>query len=554
MKRAETRLPRTRPVKRIPPLLLCPLLFSLPVLISCEDEAPVIRSLDPAIGMLGELLSIEGERFGGERGESYVTIAGIAPTASSYVEWGDTLIRLRLPEFGDSGLVRVHTGAGRSNALLFSNRATMPAPVEGEDFGIGPRISSIEPGAAQVGSLVSIFGSGFGNSREQSGVFFAWDAESAPGTPAENRSPGFVEVVEGELGYDLWTDREIRVRVPDGAVSGNAEIRTARGVSRPVFFEVSGRPGTKTFKNRRSYTFSYSVQVQAQEAAAPNTLYLWIPRPAVSASQRNPELLSRSAESFVENYRGTSLFRLVDLEADSTVTVDQTWVVEVYAQETNLRYQQIKQDTSSPIHAAYTRAEALIPAGDGRILDLAEKICGRERNPYLKARRIYEWLVAEADIGSPESAGVLEALERGSFDSYTASLLFCSLARAAGVPAVPVSGVLVSRGETVRHCWAEFWIDGFGWTPLDIALGAASAPPGFTLREDAKSWYFGNLDNQRIAFSRGENALAQMDPRGRTVARNREYALQNLWEEAVGGLKSYSSLWGDVTITGIYAR
>jgi transglutaminase-like putative cysteine protease len=553
----ETYLLHKQPFKRIFSVLIFSLVaLFLAALSSCEKKLPVINSLDPSIGMLGELLTIRGEYFGGEQGESYVSIAGIAPTASSYVQWEDDIIMLRLPEFGDSGLVRVHVGGKKSNALLFSNRATIPALVEGEDFGIGPRISSIEPASAQVGSLVSIIGSGFGNFREQSGVFFSWDAESAPGTPAENRSPGSIEVFEGDLGYDLWTDREIRVRVPDGAVSGNLEIRTLRGASRPVFFEVSGKPGTKTFKNKRSYTFSYSVQVQVREAAVPNTLYLWIPRPVLSASQRNPELLSRGMESFVENYRGTNLFRLVDLGANSTVTVDQTWLVEVYTQETNLRYQQISQDTSSPIYATYTRADDLIPADDQRIRALADRICGRERNPYLKARRIYEWLVKETDISLSGNGtdGVLDTLEHLRFDSRTASLLFCSLARSAGLPAVPVSGVLVNQGETLRHCWAEFWIDGFGWVPLDPLLGAGAAPAGFTLREDAESWYFGNLDNQRIAFSRGQNLLSQMDPRGRTVTRNREYALQNLWEEAVGGLKSYSSLWGDVTITGIYAR
>jgi transglutaminase-like putative cysteine protease len=533
----------------LPCLLLC-------LLFSCEKKIPLIHSLDPSIGMLGELLNIQGEFFGEERGESYVSIAGIAPTGSSYVHWEDTRITLRLPEFGDSGLVRVHVGNERSNALLFSNRATMPAPVEGEGFGIGPRVGAIEPASAPIGALVSIVGSGFGSSREQSGVFFSWDEEAVPGTPAENRSPGFIGVLEADLGYDLWTDREIRVRVPDGAVSGNVEIQTLRGNSQPIFFEVSGKPGTKTFRNKRSYTFSYPVQVRIQDASVPNTLYLWVPRPAVSASQRNPELLSRNVESFVEDHRGTNLFRLVDLAAGSTVALDQIWLVEVYAQETNLRYQQIRQDTSSPIYVANTQATALIPADDRRIAVLGERIYGRERNPYLKAQRIYEWLVNGGNIalsgGGMEDGGVLEALEQGSFDSYTASLLFCALARAGGVPAIPVSGVLIGRGQTLKHYWAEFWIDGFGWVPLDPALGAGAAPEDFDLRENAKTWYFGNLDNQRIAFSRGQNPLSPMDPRGRTVVRSRE--LQNLWEEAVGGLRSYSSLWGDVTITGTYAH
>jgi transglutaminase-like putative cysteine protease len=531
-----------------------PVFFVMVVFFSCKTKEPVIHSLDPPIGMLGETLNIRGENFGHEQGESFVSLAGTAPTGSSYLRWEDDLITLRINEFGESGMVRVHVGDKKSNALLFSNRATMPEQVNEGDIGLGPLISSITSPSARVGSLALITGSGFGSSRERSGVFFSWDAETVPGTPAETWSPAFIEVSESDYGYEFWSEREIRVRIPDGAVSGTVEIRTPRGVSRPVFFEVSGKPGIKTFRNKRSYSFSYSVDVRVLEAVSPNLLYLWAPRPAVSASQRNPELLSRNMESFVENYRGTDLFQLANLASNSTAEIRQTWLVEVYAQETNLRYQNIVQDTSSPVHSAYTRATALLPAGDERIGALAAKICGRERNPYLKARMIYDWLLKEGNIlpgaeGAPE--GALDALEQRRADPYSAVLLFCSLARSAGVPSIPVSGVLVNQNETLKHYWAEFWIDGFGWIPLDPALGAGAAPEGFKAREDG-AWYFGNLDNRRIAFSRGETILSRMDPRGRTASRSRE--LQNIWEEAVGGLESYSSLWGDVAITGVYAR
>jgi transglutaminase-like putative cysteine protease len=531
-------------------------LLVVPAFFSCAKEQPRILSLSPPIGMMGELLVIEGENFGDERGESYVSIAGITPTGSSYTSWNNSRITVKLPEFGDSGLVRVHVGDQRSNGLLFSNRATMPAPVQGEDFGMGPRIISVSPASGQIGSLVSITGSGFGSSREQSGVFFSWNAESLPGVPAEARSPDAVEVFENDFGYDLWSEREIRVRIPDGAVSGNLDIRTPRGNSPPVFFEVSGKPGTKTFRDKRSYTFSYTVNVQVQRAEIPNTLYLWVPRPAVSASQRNLTLLSRNVAPFVENHRGTNLYQLINLGGESTGEISQNWLAEVYAQETSIRSQNIREETSSPIHTAYTQATALIPADEGSVKSLGAVICGRERNPYLKAKLIYEWLLKEGNIAlrpaPPE--GVIAALEDHEADPYTGALIFCALARSAGIPAIPVSGVLVARANTFKHYWAEFWIDGFGWVPLDPALGAGAAPADFNLREDAAAWYFGNLDNQRIAFSRGQIQLSQMDPRGRTVSRNREYSLQNLWEEAVGGLESYSSLWNDITITGTYAQ
>ncbi|GHV62240.1 hypothetical protein AGMMS49587_08520 [Spirochaetia bacterium] len=525
------------------------------ILSSCKEQIPQINSLNPRIGMMGELLTIRGEHFGNEKDESFVTIAGIPPTSSSYIEWQDNLIRIRVPEFGDSGLIRVHAGGRASNALLFSNRAALPAPVSGTDVGIGPQIASVSPQSGQIGSLVTITGNGFGSSREGCGVYFSWDAEPTPASPAEERSPGTVEVFEDEAGYELWSEREIRVRVPDGAVSGNLEVRTLRGNSRPVFFDVSAKPGTKTFRDKRSYTLAFGVDIQVQNAAGPNTLYLWAPRPAASASQRNTELLSRSMEPFVENYRGTTLFQLTNLSPNTTVGISMSYKVEVYTQETSIKPQSIRQESVSPM-VSFTLPSAIIPSGDEQIKTLANTITGKERNPYIKAQGIYEWLIREVNIQNAGlTGGAIEALGEKKADPYRASLLFCSLARAAGIPAIPVSGVLVNRFRTAsRHYWAEFWIDGFGWVPLDPALGAGAAPEGFSLRENPQGWYFGNLDNQRIAFSRDLSTLSQMDPRGRPAVRDRSYALQNLWEEAVGGLESYSSLWGDITITGAYAE
>jgi transglutaminase-like putative cysteine protease len=261
-------------------------------------------------------------------------------------------------------------------------------------------------------------------------------------------------------------------------------------------------------------------------------------------------------EPFVENYRGTTLFQLTNLDAVNTAGISMSYTVEVYTQETAVSPQSIRQESPSPMASLFTLPSDLIPSEDERIKNLADTLIGREQNPYIKAQKIYEWLIRDGMIqDTPLTGGAIEALEKNKADSYQAGLLFCSLARAAGIPAIPVAGVLINRNRgTSRHYWAEFWIDGFGWVPLDPALGAGAAPGGFSLREDSPGWYFGNLDNQRITFSRGLTRLSQMESRGRLAVRDRSYALQNLWEEAAGGLESYSSLWGDITITGVYAQ
>jgi transglutaminase-like putative cysteine protease len=432
----------------------------------------------------------------------------------------------------------------------------MPQVSRDADLGIGPKILSVDPVSGQIGSLITILGSGFGSSRDGSGVFFSWDAENSPTAPAEASRPESVETADIEFGYELWNEREIRVRVPDGAISGNLTVSTPRGTSLPVFFDITGKPGTKVYKDKRSYAISYTVDIRVQEASGPNTLYLWLPRPVNSASQRNIQSLSRSMDPFIDNYRGASLFQLNNLTANTNTGITLSYLVEVYSIETGVRSQSIRQSGRSTISTAYTLPSSLIPSDDPQVKAAAAAIIGREQNPYVKAQKLYEWLITEGGIQRPPlQGGVLEALERKQADPYMAALLFCTLARAAGIPALPVAGILIDRNRTTsRHYWAEFWIDGFGWIPLDPALGAGAAPPSFTVRPDRADYYFGNLDNQRVSFSRGQTLLSQMDSQGRVAVRDRDYALQTLWEEAVGGLESYSSLWGDVTINGVYVQ
>jgi transglutaminase-like putative cysteine protease len=495
--------------------------------------------------MPGEILIIDGKNFGEVQDKSYVTIAQIFPTMSSYIEWTDTKIALRLPEFGESALIYIQRGDKKSNPVLISNRATLPQPMPWSDGDQKPRILSIEPASAVIGALIIIQGSNFGSSRDTSGVFFTRDEPSS----LSNTSPAWMEVFDADFGYELWSDREIQVRVPDGAVRGNLEIRTPRGNSEPFFFEIIDKPGTKIFKEKQVYTLSYTVGIRTREAPVPNALYLWFPRPVLSSSQSPVQLLSWTRMPFMENYRGTVLFKFNDLSPYTAMETTLSFRLEIYAVSTSVRESLIKESGTFPVETVYTLPGPLIPSDHTLIKSHTNTIIGRERNPYLKARKIYDWLITQGGIRSePVSGGVLEALDRKRTDPYGAALFFCAMARAGGIPALPISGVLIGRTqEVIRHYWAEFWIDGFGWIPLDPALGAGALPADYALEQNPAAYYFGNMDNRHIAFSRGERVLSQMEVRGKTVVRERDFALQNIWEESLGDI-DYDSQWGDVVI------
>ncbi|MDR2343795.1 MAG: IPT/TIG domain-containing protein [Spirochaetaceae bacterium] len=538
---------------------------------ACGVETPRILMIDPRFAVTGQNLTIMGESFGDEQGESFVTIGGVRPTMSSFLEWSDNKIVLRIPDFGETGLIYVHRRNHRSNPVLISTLSSMPEFPKSQ-VSYAPVITQVRPASASIGELVVIQGSGFGSRRDGGAVLFSWAAERQPYTPAEVSTAQLIEA-RGPTGvYEAWSEHEIRVRVSDGATSGIVQVSVPPEKSNAVPFEVGAKPGVKTIKDKRTYSISYSVDVWAGNAVPPNSIYLWCSFPASTASQVNKETLPGSSKPFVGDYRGVSLYRLNDLKSGDNRQVSVSYLVDVYGVETRVLPELVKPYVDSPVLRTWTLPSSFVPSNDVAVKEMAAAFTGKERNPYLKAYSIYRGFLKEFTVTAGITGdSVRQAITKKTTDPYTAAMLYCALCRAAGIPAIPVSGVLCSGiGGAQPHYWVEFWIDEFGWIPVDPALGAgAFADPGadpgapsvpsqpgesFRPRDNYERFYFGNMDNQHLAFSFGETILSQIDARGRTASGKPNYALQNIREEASGGIEAYSSHWSDINVIGVYSN
>lgn len=522
-----------------------------------ERARPVISALDPSIGEPGGIVRVVGRNFGAERGESRVEIAGVSPTASSYLSWSDSLVELRVPVTVSSGLVYVRTKSGRSRPRLFMNRERLPLRPQGVLASkSGPAIEGLSASQGVVGSLLSISGLNFGANRGEGRVEFAWAGDSGFSNPGPEEVSAFVPAEELSLAYESWTDKEIRVRVPDGAATGGVRVVTEKGASDAVFFRVDGGPGTKFLHDRRTYAVSYFVSLTKVKASGENELYLWIPRPAESAGQRGVRVLSQSHVPMVPDYRGVAIHRLRDLRSDVPVTVSQSYIAQVYAVNTEIRADAVRQppDPAPALYARFTVPDSRVPSGDPTLAGAAKKAIGRERNPHRIAETLYSMLLREVRYTADHvHESPLDAWKDKTADSYSMAVLYCALLRAAGVPSVPVSGFLIGNDRTaVRHFWTEYYLYGLGWVPVDPVLGSGAVIPGFAAPLEDRTKYFGNLDNRRLAISRGVVELSPMTPGGRTAVKERQFALQDLYEEASGKLEAYSSFWSDLEVTGMY--
>jgi hypothetical protein len=78
---------------------------------------PVIRGLSPAKGSAGAVVTLTGNHFGAKRG----AVRFGAVTATQYLRWSDTLIKVKVPAGAASGDLRVvvKTSVGTSAARHF---------------------------------------------------------------------------------------------------------------------------------------------------------------------------------------------------------------------------------------------------------------------------------------------------------------------------------------------------------------------------------------------------------------------------------------------------
>jgi transglutaminase-like putative cysteine protease len=121
---------------------------------------------------------------------------------------------------------------------------------------------------------------------------------------------------------------------------------------------------------------------------------------------------------------------------------------------------------------------------------------------------------------------------------------------------MPVAGILVENGlssfETRSHWWNLFYLEDFGWIPVDVSLGGGLQFNEVRKPDDPANFYFGSLDSRHIAFSTGWKTIKQSLVNSKSVYRPRTYAFQSVWEEASASIREYSSFWNEPVVLGLY--
>ncbi len=183
--------------------------------------------------------------------------------------------------------------------------------------------------------------------------------------------------------------------------------------------------------------------------------------------------------------------------------------------------------------ALFLQPSTGIESSHPEIVSRAEQITSGAKDNLEKARAIYKFVQQHMRYDSSAACrnqGALSALRQkaGVCEDYAA--LFVALCRAVGLPSRQVNGYADPKGtgehwdqlgrplslKGCRHSWAEFYLEGMGWLPVDPTMNMAS--------RDLK--YFGSLPcSSHIAQNYFDQSVRIKFQGGR---------LEALWDEELG--------------------
>ncbi len=260
----------------------------------------------------------------------------------------------------------------------------------------------------------------------------------------------------------------------------------------------------------RSFDFTYKARVTDLPAGA-HKVDLWLPYP-VSDGLQEVTIAGVSApvpyEIVKDSRYGNSVLHLALTDPkQSEIAVEMTARV--------VRRESLHHDLpAAPSQAArpaeveqWLKPDKLVPLDD-RIRALADQVTEGKKTDLEKARAIYDYVEKTMSYdksgtgwGNGDIYWACDA-KRGNCTDFHA--LFIGLNRAVGIPAkfeigFPVPGDR-GQGEIAGyHCWAEFYLNGYGWVPVD-ASEAWKHP-------DKKEYFFGALDENRVQLSIGRDVV-----------------------------------------------
>jgi len=268
---------------------------------------------------------------------------------------------------------------------------------------------------------------------------------------------------------------------------------------------------TSSATPERRFEFVYEATVKDAPAGAA-TVDLWLP---VAQDAPFQQVLVRSVEApaghviTTEPTLGNRILHTRVPAASLPLTVRVTYDVTRREQKTDFAAAPNGAALDAATRARFLAGTKLVPVGSA-VDAMAGGFTPTGSGAAAIGRQAYDHVLAQMRYGKDGTGWGTGSTEWACSSKYgnctDFHAYFMSLTRTHGVPSRFLMGASIPTDKTAGevggyHCWAEFFVDGLGWAPVDISEADKVADKDPVMAD----FYFGGLTRDRIEFSAGRD-------------------------------------------------
>ena len=322
--------------------------------------------------------------------------------------------------------------------------------------------------------------------------------------------------IDGEKLYFNWAGRNLfridkdakaawEVKYPSQQLTSGSGARLELDLHNREVIDEAVRTGDLYVKPV-GLKIRQSVTVPEGEVPAGEMLHCWIPFPReIQGRQQDILLISTAPEKHLVADNEANLQRTVYFEKAAMEDSPTRFEVE-YEYTSHGAYVPIEPERVVPAEISAELAPFIAEVSPHIVFtkelrELSEQIVGEETNPYLMARKLFEWVDSNIPWASAREYSTIRnissyAYENMHGDCGIQTLLFITLCRMNGIPARWQSGWEFQPPDDSMHDWGMIYFEPYGWAPMDVTYGLRN-----TEDDDLKWFYLYGMDSYRLIFN-----------------------------------------------------
>lgn len=274
------------------------------------------------------------------------------------------------------------------------------------------------------------------------------------------------------------------------------------------------------YQKPATYRGTHTVSIPRSELPDVGTYRIWFPVPIINGPQTQVTIESIVPDKWLKQPPSIDQdiglvymeISMEDLKEDLFIQITFTfthWEQRFTVDPDNVG----EYDKDAALFQEYTRSFGNVEITP-EIREMAARIVGDETNPYLAARKIYDYIVENVAYcymphaimwprtSLAESAYVHKHQEG---DCGAQSMYFTALCRSLGIPARTTGGYQLFFGEFGPHFWAEFYLPNYGWVPVDTSIAQTAFWSKSLTDEERQTFidfFFANQDSMRCVVQK----------------------------------------------------